>query len=54
MMSWQGMALKPDPDHAPMNADIESNLRRVTPMLIRQPDDEVSVPSYFLALQLIC
>lgn len=51
MMSWQSMALKPDPDHAPMNADIESNLRRVTPMLIRQPDDEVSIPSHSVAFQ---
>ncbi len=47
MVSWQDMALKSDPDHAPMNADVESNLRRVTPMLIRQPDDEVSIPSPF-------
>ncbi len=34
-----------DPGYAPMNADTETNLRRVTPMLIRQPDDEVSIPS---------
>lgn len=36
-----------DPDYASMNADIETNLRRVTPMLIRQPDDEVSIPPPF-------
>ncbi|DBA89649.1 TPA: hypothetical protein ACH3X2_004541 [Trebouxia sp. C0005] len=41
----------PAPDIATTSSDIESNLRRVTPMLIRQPDDEVSMlsPSLYVA-----
>ncbi|DBB12032.1 hypothetical protein WJX82_003593 [Trebouxia sp. C0006] len=31
----------PAPDLAQVPSDIETNLRRVTPMLIRQPDDEL-------------